>query len=144
MKKTFFALAVVVLFTSCEGNSYGKVKQLGSGFYETTTQTKNGDGTPVDVKFWIEGKLIDSLNIPQDEIIRMCTEATRWADFGCNYPLTYKHDVMSMLMFNENESNVEVMMMGSAQNAYGVPDRVATHIEFDKANQMVVDSIWMN
>ena len=98
----------------------------------------NGDGTQLELEFWIDHVLVDSLNIPPDSIIHMCEVSIDKASYDCYYPLTYKHKPTQhpFLIFNEQENTIEVFMNGSAKNGFGVEQEISTYIKFNRNYQI--------
>ena len=134
MKYTILFLVGLFLFSSCGDGS----KNSDTHLYRCKVPVKNGDGTEIELEFWVDNILKDSLNIPPDSLILMCRVAADHANDDCENPSTYKHDPnhISFFIYLPEENLIGVIMKGSFENKEGEIESVETLINFNRSCQI--------
>ena len=133
MKHILFYGIIFLCLVSCNGD--GKLIKREKGTF-MTVEALNGDKTKIKVEFLIA---VD-IKLGEQKIEAICKDAVRYADWNANFKPTYKHSVSATLICDEKNGEITACMNGTAENAYGVPDDVATYICFNKKGKLKRDA----
>jgi hypothetical protein len=133
MKNILFYGIIFLCLVSCNGD--GKLIKRGKGTF-MTIEALNGDKTKIKVEFLIA---ID-LKLGEQKIEAICKDAVLYADWNAKFKPTYKHSKSATLVCDEKTGEITALMHGTAENAYGVPDDIATYIFFNKKGKLKEDA----
>lgn len=144
MRKGIIYSVIFLLFTACSNEKkqeprFKLINEKAKGIYNLTLEGNNGDKTKQKVEFSINNVIVDSLKLTEQKIILMCEDALRYSDWNVNYKPTYKHGESAMLTFDSKEKKIIIFVDGTAENAYGVPDKISSTIPFDLKGKMIND-----
>lgn len=73
------------------------------------------------------------------QIRNICSESILYADWTVKFKPTYKHSESASLRYDEAQKKITVLMDGTAENAYGVPDDIMSIISFDTKGKMILN-----
>jgi hypothetical protein len=144
MKTMITNLCVFFLITAChspkgkDGLNVSDAK--GTKLYDYSIEAENGDKTKQNVAFSIDRVIVDSLKLSEIKIKAMCEEAVMYADWDVKYQPSYKHGDIAILSYNRDDNKIYAYMNGTAENAYGVADRLSTSIPFNLKGNMIMDA----
>ncbi len=134
MKRLLIVLIAVLGFASCEN--------IESSPYEFSINAKNGADEKKEVKFNVTPFIVDSLKISKTTLIRMASDAARYADWNVKNKLTYdfnENELVGNMIFL-NDDNITISIKGKASNSYGVPGEITSFIYFDiETKEMITD-----
>ena len=144
MKTIFNYLLILLIATSCndtkEKDGLVKIDAKGTNLYYYSIEAENGDKTKQKVEFSIDKVIVDSLKLSENKIKAMCEEAVTYADWDVKYQPSYKHGDIAMLSYDSEENKINACMNGTAENAYGVADRISSSIPFNLKGNMIMDA----
>ena len=123
-------------FVSCNN---GIKKSENGELYYLTVKGKNGDETEREVEFIISSNIADSLKISEEQIKHICKVAVLYADWNVKYSPTYKLPETAMIYYIVERNSIIASISGTAENAYGVPNDIRTHIYFTSEGFMRED-----
>jgi hypothetical protein len=143
MKNFLLSLLCGLVFVSCSSepeNEVGKLINSGSEespFYHMTIETSDGVDSLVKVDFYIPEQIVDSLNISEDVIRKICEESLSYGDWDVKNKRTYrfKENVNSISYYKE-DATILAWVYGIASNGFGVEGDINTMIEFDTTGVM--------
>ena len=144
MKTMIANLCVFFLLTACtspkDKDGLTVLDAKGTKLYYYTVEAENGDKTKHKLEFSIDRVIVDSLKLSENKIKAICEEAVTYADWDVKYQPSYKHGDIAMLSYNLDENKIYAYMNGTAENAYGVPDRISSSIPFNLKGNMIMDA----
>ena len=144
MKTMIANLCVFFLLTACtspkDKDGLTVLDAKGTKLYYYTVEAENGDKTKHKLEFSIDRVIVDSLKLSENKIKAICEEAVRYADWDVKYQPSYKHGDIAMLSYDSEENKINAYMNGTAENAYGVPDRISSSIPFNVKGNMIMDA----
>ncbi len=133
MKNILFYGIIFLCLVSCNGD--GKLIKRGKGTF-MTVEALNGDNTKTKVEFLV----VDDIKLDEAKIYAICKDAVAYADWNAKFKPTYQHSKSATLIYDEKTGEITACMIGTAENAYGVPDNVSTYIIFDKKGKLKEDA----
>lgn len=144
MRKGIIYAVILLLFAACSNEKkeeprFKLIVEKTKGLYYLTLEGNNGDKTKQKVEFSINNVIIDSLKLSEQKIIYMCEDALRYSDWNVNYKPTYKHGESALLTFDSKEKKIIIFVDGTAENAYGVADKISSTITFNLNGKMIND-----
>jgi hypothetical protein len=144
MRKGIIYVVILLLFAACSNEKkeeprFKLIVEKAKGIYYLTLEGNNGDKTKQKVEFSIDDVVVDSLKFTEQKIIYMCEDALRYSDWNVNFKPTYKHGDDAMLYYVNEEKSIKVHVNGTAENAYGVPDKISSTISFNLKGKMIND-----
>jgi hypothetical protein len=144
MRKGIIYAVILLLFAACSNEKkeeprFKLIVEKAKGLYYLTLEGNNGDKTKQKVEFSINNVIVDSLKLSEQKIIYMCEDALRYSDWNVNYKPTYKHGESALLTFDSKEKKIIIFVDGTAENAYGVPDKISSTIPFNLKGKMIND-----
>lgn len=146
MKNFILSLLCGLVFMSCSSepkNEVGKLVNTGSEespMYYMTIETLDGVDSLVKVNFYIPDEIVDSLNLSEDVIRKICEESVSYGTWDVINKRTYrfKENVNSIIYYDEN-GTILSWVYGVASNGFGVERNINTVIEFDTTGVMRTD-----
>lgn len=143
MKNFILSLLCGFVFVSCSSepkHEVGKLVNTGSEespMYHMTIETLDGVDSLVKVNFYIPEEIVDSLNISEDVIRKICEESLSYGDWDVTHKRTYrfKENVNSISYYKE-DATILAWVYGIASNGFGVEGDINTMIEFDTTGVM--------
>ena len=147
MKKLLFIGTLLLVIAACSGTSkedapLGALVNRGDEkiqMYYVVLEAEDGDKTKKRVEFYIDLKIINELKLNEAQIRNICSESILYADWTVKFKPTYKHSESASLRYDEAEKKITVLMDGTAENAYGVPDHIMSIISFDTKGKMILN-----
>lgn len=116
-----------------------KTETASGNRYSLILLGKNGDKTEQEVKFTIDRNIIDSLKIPEAKIKEICSNTLLYADWNVKIKPSYVFDEIAMVTYDPKDKYIIAFIDGTAENSYGVRDKISTAISFDLKGNIVSD-----
>ncbi|MCO5268731.1 MAG: hypothetical protein M9897_07540 [Brumimicrobium sp.] len=139
-KKVLLGMITALFLVSC-GNKYDKITfNSENNEYELLINTKSNNSIDIDeIKFSIGKSIKDSLKLSDSRILEIANKGIENADAKIKHKMTYQYPKIASIYFVPNNNDIEVFFMGSAENSYGVRDKVMSFVCFDKNGEIIID-----
>ena len=136
-------MLLFLLLNSCEFlNPDGPLVNRGTEkepMYYVISSAKDGDETTKDIEFFIDTNIVKDLKLEPEKIESICDQAVIYADWNAKFKQTYKYSGLASLSYDKKAKRINAFLSGTAENAFGVTDKIYTTIPFDLEGKMILD-----
>ena len=136
-------MLLFLLLNSCEFlNPDGPLVNRGTEkepMYYVISSAKDGDETKKDIEFFIDTNIVKDLKLEPEKIESICDQAVIYADWNAKFKQTYKYSGLASLSYDKKAKRINAFLSGTAENAFGVTDKIYTTIPFDLEGKMILD-----
>jgi Zn/Cd-binding protein ZinT len=143
MRKIINVMFLFLLLNSCDYlNSNGPLVNRGTEkepMYYVISSAKDGDETKKDIEFFIDTNIVEELKLEPKKIESICDQAVTYADWNAKFKQTYKYSGLASLTYDNKAKRINAFISGTAENAFGVSDKIYTTIPFDLDGKMILD-----